>query len=1507
LKRNMKKQGLYSPEFEHENCGAGFICNLNGEKTNQIIHDALEILVKLEHRGGVSSDGKTGDGAGLLIDIPHDYFTRVCDFSIPEQREYAVGMVFLPKVTNQYNFCKEVFEKEVKAQGLSVLGWRKVPVDSTQLGKIALASEPNIEQLFIGKTEEISEATFKAKLYAARKITEHEIRNSKISESNYFYVPSLSATTIIYKGIIMPEDIGPYYTDLQQIDLVTRLALVHQRFSTNTMPAWELAQPFRFMCQNGEINTLRGNVSRMRVREEIMKSEVFGPQIEKLFPIILPGKSDSASMDMVVELLTHTDRSLPEIMMMMIPEAWEKHATMSEDRKAFYEYNACMMEPWDGPASVPFTDGDYIGALLDRNGLRPSRYTVTKSGKLIMSSEIGVVDVAPEDVKEHGRLEPGKMFLVDMNEGRIIEDEEIKSKIVSERPYKKWLDKTRLHLKDVPYKGETCPIETIDIKTRQRLFNYTLEDIQEVITPMAIVGKEALGSMGIDTPLAVLSDRPQLISNYFKQLFAQVTNPPLDGIREEIVTDISLNLGKDRNIFSITERQCRKLRIQNPVISNADLEKIRALDIESFKAETIQILYTKSQGLNGLEEALDNIIIQVEKAIEKGNNIIILSDRGVNQENAPIPALLACSYVNHQLNRLRKRSYFDIIIESAEPREPHHFATLFGYGASAINPYMVNEIIRMQVKDGFITGMDEQKAVDNFNKAIGKGLLKVMNKIGISTLHSYRGSQIFEIVGFNSQFVEKYFPYTASRIEGIGLYEIEKEISRRYKLAYPDNKINRKLGLNIGGDYRWRRNGERHQFNPTTVAKLQQAVRLSDQASYDVYAKAINEQAENLMTIRGLFEFDNLDPIPLDEVEPWTEIVKRFKTGAMSYGSISREAHENLAIAMNRIGGKSNSGEGGEDRKRFQKDINGDSRNSAIKQVASGRFGVTSHYLTNAKEIQIKMAQGAKPGEGGQLPGEKVLPWIASARNSTPFVGLISPPPHHDIYSIEDLAQLIYDLKNANREARINVKLVSEVGVGTIAAGVAKAKADVVLISGYDGGTGASPLTSLKHAGLPWELGLSEAQQTLVLNKLRSRIVVECDGQLKTGRDVAIAALLGAEEFGFATAPLVASGCIMMRKCHLNTCPVGIATQDKELRRNFKGTPEHVINFFYYVAEELRKIMAQLGFRTLAEMVGQTQKINANKAITHYKAKGLDLSSILHRPSAYDNLTVSNTEQQDHNLENVLDFTILKDSHRALYRKEKMVLNYPIKNTDRTVGAIVSNEISKIYGHLGLPEDTLNINFTGSAGQSFGAFGAYGLTFSLDGNTNDYLGKGLSGAKLIVRKPTNADFIAEENIIVGNVCLFGAVKGEAYINGIAGERFAVRNSGATAVVEGVGDHCCEYMTGGKVVVLGKTGRNFAAGMSGGIAYVYDPENKFTNGLCNTETIEFETISSEDALDLKATIEKHVLYTNSNKGKTLLEDWDTTLANFVKVMPTEYKKALKRLETEEQMVEELTVA
>jgi len=1497
-----KKQGLYRPEYEHENCGAGFICNLNGEKTNQIIHDALEILIKLKHRGGVSSDGVTGDGAGLLIDIPHSYFKKVCEFDIPKERNYAVGMLFIPK--NQTDFFRDIFSSEVKKQGLEIIGWRNVPVISSFLGEIASKSEPVSEQVFIKKSKNISEKEFKIKLYIARKIAENKIYNSKVSDCNSFYVNSLSITTIIYKGIIKPETIGLYFTDLQQPELVTRLALVHQRFSTNTLPSWELAQPFRFMCQNGEINTLRGNLSRMRVREEIMQSEDFGEHIKDLFPIILKGKSDSASMDMVVELLTLTDRSLPEVMMMMIPEAWEKHTNMPEERKAFYKYNSCIMEPWDGPASIPFTDGDYIGALLDRNGLRPSRYSITKDGRLIMSSEIGVIDIQPENILSHGRLEPGKMFLVDMNKGRIINDDEIKNKITTKRPYGKWIKDQMIELKDIPYSKENQLKESISLKTRQRLYNYTTEDIQEIITPMAQHSKEAIGSMGSDTPLAVLSEKTQLIYNYFKQLFAQVTNPPLDGIREEIVTDISLSLGHDKNLFDISSRQCRKLKIQNPVISNRDLHKIRQIDSKGFKSRTIKILYNKSKGLNGIEDSLDRIINEVERSIDEGCNIIILSDKNANKTNAPIPALLACSFVHHSLNKRRKRSYFDIIIESAEPREPHHFASLFGYGASAINPYMVNEIIKTQVREGFIKGYTEIEAVINFNKAIGKGILKIMNKIGISTLHSYRGSQLFEIVGFNSEFSKKYFPYTTSRIEGIGLYEIEKEISKRYDYAFPLIDEKNKLKLNIGGEYRWRRNGERHMFNPTTVTKIQQAVRLNDQKSYDVYADNINKQSERLMTIRGLFEFNDYDPIPIDEVEPWTEIVKRFKTGAMSYGSISKEAHENLAIAMNRIGGKSNSGEGGEDKKRFEIMKNGDNKNSAIKQVASGRFGVSSNYLTNAKEIQIKMAQGAKPGEGGQLPGEKVFPWIAEVRNSTPFVGLISPPPHHDIYSIEDLAQLIYDLKNANREARINVKLVSEVGVGTIAAGVAKAKADVVLVSGYDGGTGASPLTSLKHAGLPWELGIAEAQQALVLNNLRSRIVVECDGQLKTGRDVAIAALLGAEEFGFATAPLVASGCIMMRKCHLNTCPVGIATQDKELRKNFKGKPEHVINFFYFVANELREIMALLGFKTMNEMIGQTQKINTSKAINHYKAKGLDFSSILYQPFDPKTTTLRNIENQDHNLYNVLDIKIVKSAQKAIHYGIETNLSYKIKNTDRSVGAILSNEISKKYKDIGLPDNTINIDFTGSAGQSFGAFAANGITFKLEGNTNDYLGKGLSGATISVKKPEKADFKAEENIIAGNVCLFGAISGNVYINGIAGERFAVRNSGANAVVEGIGDHGCEYMTGGKVIILGKTGRNFAAGMSGGIAYIYDKENNFINGLCNTESIEFENLSTEDNIHLKHHITEHVKYTNSSLGKKILSNWRKDSSHFVKVMPTEYKKALENILQQQKITNKL---
>ena len=1496
----MRDQGLYLSEFERDNCGAGFICNLHGKKSNDIIHNALEILVKLEHRGAVSSDGKTGDGAGILIDIPHEYFHRVCEFDLPAPKEYAVGMVFLPKSSNQFKICTEIFEEELTKQGLEILGWRKVPVDTSSLGRIAAKTEPRISQLFVGKNgKELTEFEFNAKLFAARKIAENRIADSKLGERNYFYLPSFSTTTIIYKGLLIPEDIGRYYKDLKEPDVVTRLALVHQRFSTNTFPSWDLAQPFRYMCHNGEINTLRGNVSRMRSREELMESNLFGDDIKKLFPIVYDGKSDSSSMDMVVELMVMTGRSLPEVMMMMVPEAWEKDETMSAEKKAFYEYNSCIMEPWDGPASVPFTDGNYIGALLDRNGLRPSRYTVTKDGYVIMSSEIGVIQVAPENVVKHGRLEPGKMFLVDMNAGRIIEDQEIKSDIISKNPYQEWVKEHSLPLAEVPYTNNICPVEVTDFNTRLRLFGYTREDLSTIINPMAANAKEAIGSMGIDIPLAVLSNKTQLLYNYFKQLFAQVTNPPLDGIREEIITDISLAIGSDRNIFDIIPEQAVKLRIQNPVISNADLDKIKNIEHPNFKSISVPMLYDIDKGLNGLENGLDEILKKVEDAVNEDVNIVILSDRGADDKNAPIPALLACSYVHHSLNKIGRRSKFGIVLETAEAREPHHFATLFGYGASAINPYLVNEIIRNQVKKGSIKEIDEDQAVQNFNKAIGKGLLKIMNKIGISTLHSYRSSQIFEILGLNHAFSSKYFPFTPTRIGGIGLYEIEKDIVQRYENAFPKTEVSNNLDLSMGGDYRWRRNGERHMFNPTTVSKLQQAVRTKSWESYKIYADEINEQSKNLMTLRGLFEFNDLNPISIDEVEPWTEIVKRFKTGAMSYGSISSEAHENLAIAMNRIGGKSNSGEGGENPLRFNKEANGDWKNSAIKQVASGRFGVTSHYLTSAKEIQIKMAQGAKPGEGGQLPGEKVFPWIAEVRNSTPYVGLISPPPHHDIYSIEDLAQLIFDLKNANREARVNVKLVSKVGVGTIAAGVTKAKADVILISGFDGGTGASPLTSLKHAGLPWELGLAEAQQTLVINNLRGRVVLECDGQLKTGRDVAIAALLGAEEFGFATAPLVASGCIMMRACHLNTCPVGIATQDPVLRKNFKGTPEHVVNYMYFVAEELRSIMAELGFRTVKEMVGQVQKIDASKATDSYKTRGIDLSAILHRPEGEGSHILSNTEKQDHGLENVLDMTINRDAKAAIELKVATELNYKIQNTDRTVGAIISNEISKIHGKEGLPEDTLKLNFSGSAGQSFGGFATKGVTMTVEGETNDYLGKGLSGAKIIVKKPAVADFIAEENIITGNVSFYGAVSGEAYINGIAGERFAVRNSGVTTVVEGVGDHGCEYMTGGKVVVLGKTGRNFAAGMSGGIAFIYDKDKTFEEISCNPEMVDLVDLTKEDRAELKALVEKHQEYTDSALATRLLGNWENEIKNFVKVFPTDYKIALERIEREKE--------
>ena len=1492
----LKDQGLYLSEFEHDNCGAGFICSLNGKKTNTIISQALNILTCLEHRGAVSSDGRTGDGAGILIEIPHEFFVKQCDFTIPSSNEYAVGMVFLPNKVNQSNHCIKIFEDEIRNQDLEILGWRNVPVNSKVVGSIAGNTQPQIKQVFIKRNSSgLSDKDFNLRLFIARKISENLIYSSELNQKEYFYFSSLSLRTIIYKGLLIPEDIERFYVDLKNPNLVTKLALVHQRFSTNTFPTWDLAQPFRYMCHNGEINTLKGNISRMKTREELFKSAGISKEdMSRILPIIIPGKSDSASMDMVLELLLMTGRSLPEVMMMMVPEAWEKHNSMTDEKKAFYKYNSCIMEPWDGPASIPFTDGKYIGALLDRNGLRPSRYTVTKDGYVIMSSETGVVDLDPENILSHGRLEPGKMFLVDMDEGRIINDTEIKENIITQRPYKKWVNKNVLQLSDISYTGNRTQDEKINLEVRLKIFGYTKEDFKKIIIPMSISGKESIGSMGIDTPLAVLSKKPQLVYNYFKQLFAQVTNPPLDGIREEIVTDTSLSLGKNYNIFDIVEEHSISLNINNPIISNEDLDKIKYINHENFKSKSIECLYEFKKGHNGIEEALDEIILKIESFVDDGTNIIILSDRKVSKKMAPIPILLACSFVHQTMINRKKRSKFEIIIESAEPREPHHFSMLFGYGASAINPYLVNEIISYHHKIGHIKDISVESAIANFNEAIAKGILKVMNKIGISTLNSYRGSQIFEALGLKTNFINKYFKNTPTRIEGVGLYVLEKEISQRIKFAFnsePDFS-----SIKIGGEYRWRRDGENHMLNPTTISKLQNSVKTENYSSYKEYSDLINKQEEQLMTIRGLLKFIDYNPIPIEEVEPWTEIVKRFKTGAMSYGSISKEAHENLAIAMNRIGGKSNSGEGGEDFERFMKDENGDSRNSSIKQVASGRFGVSSYYLTNADEIQIKMAQGAKPGEGGQLPGPKVNPLIAKVRNSTPYVGLISPPPHHDIYSIEDLAQLIFDLKNANRDARINVKLVSEVGVGTIAAGVAKAKADVILISGYDGGTGASPLTSLKHAGLPWELGLAEAQQTLVLNNLRSRVVLECDGQLKTGRDVAIACLLGAEEFGFSTAPLVASGCIMMRACHLNTCPVGIATQDPELRKNFKGKPEHVINFMYFVAQELREIMANLGFRSVEEMIGQSQKLKAKEGVEDYKVKGINLDKILYKPLSNNTYNYRNTEPQDHNLKKVLDFKILKESKLSINKKIKASLEFNIKNTDRSVGAILSNEISKLHGENGLPKGTLNLTFKGSAGQSFGAFSVKGLKMTVFGNTNDYFGKGLSGGILSVRIPKKSTFESEKNIITGNVALYGAVSGAAYINGIAGERFCVRNSGAKAVVEGIGDHGCEYMTGGAVLVLGKIGRNFGAGMSGGIAYIYKNE-QFSKNKFNMEMIDLESIKDQDEDIISDMLENHFSNTNSKIAKMILSKWSKEKNNFIKVMPKEYKIALERIAQE----------
>ena len=1497
--RGWPARGLYDPWTERAACGVGLVCNLRGVKSHDVVHKALEILVNLTHRGACGCDEKTGDGAGILIQMPHAFLAAQCGglgIPLPGPQEYGSGLVFLPKDARQRERCIAWFEDVIRAEGQPLLGWRDVPVQNRGIGVLARKAEPVMKQVFIGRGKGLRDVKdFERKLFVIRKLVQKAVRDSDLPEKKFFHVPSLSCRTLIYKGLLLADQIERFYPDLADPSLASGLAIVHQRYSTNTFPTWNLAQPFRFLCHNGEINTLRGNINWMTAREGLFKTDLFGPNVSRLFPILIPGASDSAILDNAVELLYHTGRSLPHAIMMLIPEAWQNHRTMSDEKKAFYEYHSCLMEPWDGPASIPFTDGQVVGAVLDRNGLRPSRYTVTKDGFVIMASETGALEIDPANVLRKGRLQPGRMLLIDTDQGRIVDDDEIKEEMARRKPYRAWLRQNLVELKALPAARKVPAAgDPATLRRRQQVFGYTLEDQKILMGPMAAKGLEPTGSMGTDTPLAVLSDRPQLLYHYFKQLFAQVTNPPLDAIREELVTSLVANIGSEQDLFSETPEHCHQLRLDQPVLTNGDLEKIRELKDKGLRSTTLPMLFKVADGGPGLEKAVDELCAAASKAVEDGASIVILSDRGHGRELAPIPALLATAGVHHHLVRKGQRTRCGLVVESGEPREVHHFAMLIGYGAGAVNPYLAFETLEDMVADDRLPEVDDAgTAIKNYIKAVDKGLLKVMSKMGISTLQSYRGAQIFEAVGLARSVIDRYFTSTASRIEGADLAAIAREARMRHDRAYPRVRVPEALDLDVGGAYQWRRNGEYHLFNPATIAKLQQATREKNAKVYEEYAREINDQMRHLCTLRGLLELKPAEkPVPLDEVEPWTEIVKRFKTGAMSYGSISKEAHEALAVAMNRLGGKSNSGEGGEDPERFLPDPTGDWRISAIKQIASGRFGVTSNYLINAKELQIKMAQGAKPGEGGQLPAEKVYPWIAKTRHSTPYVQLISPPPHHDIYSIEDLAQLIHDLKNANPNARVSVKLVSEIGVGTVAVGVAKGKADVVLVSGWDGGTGASPQTALKHSGLPWELGIAETHQTLVLNDLRSRIIVECDGKLMTGRDVAIACLLGAEEFGFATAPLVTLGCVMMRVCHLNTCPVGVATQDPELRKKFTGKPEYVVHFFQFVAEELRRIMASLGFRTLNEMVGRADRLEARAAVDHFKAKGLDYSAVLYRPEAPPAVGTHCTQKQDHGLDQALDRQLLEQAAPALERREPVVIDLPIRNVNRTVGTMLSSQVSKYYGEEGLPEDTILVRCTGSAGQSFGAFGARGVTMVVEGDANDYFGKGLSGAKLVIRPPESATFVPEENIIVGNVALYGATSGEVYARGLAGERFAVRNSGAWAVVEGVGDHGCEYMTGGRVAVLGPTGRNFAAGMSGGVAYVLDETGDFAKYRCNLEMVELEEMVGPADLDeLRGMVERHHRYTQSAVARRLLDAWVTAAPTFVKVMPVDYKRAL----------------
>ena len=1499
-----RKHGLYNPKYERDACGIGFVVNIKGEKSNQIVKMALESLVCLDHRGARGAEDNTGDGAGVLMQIPHQFFKHACEgisIDLPDPGHYGVGMIFMTDHEDQSirQKTRQIIEDIVKEEGQEVLGWRKVPTDNFYLGLTSRSCEPVVWQIFIGRSADLSDVmAFERKLYVIRKRATNTIRYTGHDEN--FYIPSLSSRTIVYKGMLTPMQVPEFYPDLQDHRMEAAIVLVHSRFSTNTFPSWERSHPYRYLIHNGEINTLRGNQNWMKTRQAMLASEFWGDDIKKIFPILYEDGSDSAIFDNCFEFLSLSGRSMAHAAVMMIPEPWENHESMTPERRAFYEYHSCLMEPWDGPASIGFTDGEIVGACLDRNGLRPSRYYVTKDDLLILSSEAGVCELEPERIAYKGRLQPGRILLVDTQKGRIISDDEVKQSMVSEHPYQQWLDDHLISLKNLPAVAPIAPpTNHAEILMRQQAFGYTFEDLKIFVGPMSKIGRDPVGSMGNDAPLAVLSNKPHLLYNYFKQLFAQVTNPPLDPLKEEVITSADATIGPERNLLIPEPESCRQIHLDTPILTNEELEQLRGVDRPGLKATTISMLFDVADGEAGLEKAMHRLCAEADKAIENGYTILILSDRGVDKDHAPIPALLAMSGLHHHLIREGTRTKVGIALETGEPREVHHFCLLIGYGAQAINPYMAYESLADMIAEKQLTDIAYRDAVKGYVKSATKGVVKVMAKMGISTIKSYRGAQIFEAVGISKNVIDQYFTWTDSRIDGIGLNVIAREALMRHRDAYPQISVNGST-LDVGGHFQWRQGGEYHLFNPLTIHKLQHATRTNDYAVYKEYSVLIDQQAKNLATLRGLLDFNYAnEPIPLNEVEPVEAITRRFKSGAMSYGSISKEAHEALAIAMNRLGGKSNTGEGGEDPARYTLEPNGDSKNSAIKQVASGRFGVTSNYLVNAKELQIKMAQGAKPGEGGELPGNKVYPWIATVRHSTPGVELISPPPHHDIYSIEDLAQLIHDLKNANHHARINVKLVAEINVGIVAAGVSKGHGDVVLISGLDGGTGASPQTSIKHAGLPWEFGVAETHQTLVLNNLRSRIIVETDGQLKTGRDVIIAALLGAEEFGFATTALVAMGCIMMRVCHLDTCPVGVATQHPELRKKFMGDPDQVVNFLRFIAQDMREIMAQLGVRTIDELIGRTDLLHQAKT-DHWKAKYLDLSPILEKPDADPEIGRYCQIEQDHGLENAIDNQILLElCEPALKDGSKVRAKFDIKNTNRVVGTILGSEITRRFGPDGLPEDTIDITFEGSAGQSFAAFTPPGITFRLEGDANDYFGKGLCGSKLIVYPRKGSTFKAEDNIIIGNVSFYGATNGQAFIRGQAGERFCVRNSGVSAVVEGIGDHGCEYMTGGMAVILGKTGRNFAAGMSGGIAYVLDEDGDF-HIRCNPELVDLEPVQNdEDIEELKSMITKHADYTESSVAQHILVHWDDMLPKFVKVFPKPYKRILAAYETAQQ--------